>query len=120
TRTEADGNASVSVEINGIEPPMPISIGVVPSQAIRIASRAASYAGPSAGNATGSPPSMYSTSTDAPHGVLASIWPRNCSNADAHESPGARRIEIIAEAVGNRVLLESRTAGASIPVTVSA
>ena len=74
------------------------------------ASRAASYAGPVASIANGSPVSPGVTVTWAPHGdvaieVLAQRAPCACSAS----SPGATRRLTFARAAGTRVLLASAT-----------
>ena len=74
TSTLASGNASRNSAMNGIEPPTPMSIGSVPSQASANAARAASYAGPVASIAVGSPTSTGVIVSSAPQGTWVSRW----------------------------------------------
>ena len=57
--------------MNGIEPPTPMSTGSMPSQASVNAARAASYAGPVASIAIGSPVSTTVKPSSAPHGTCS-------------------------------------------------
>ena len=60
--------------MNGIDPPTPMSIGSVPSQASVKAARAASYAGPVASICVGSPKSTGVIVSSAPQGTWVSRW----------------------------------------------
>ena len=105
--------------MKGIDPPTPMSIGAVPSQASVKAARAASYAGPVASIWVASPVSTTVTARSAPHGTCCSRWARRHASALAVVSPGARRSEIRARALGTRVLEEPSTLGASRPMIES-
>ncbi len=119
TSTLASGNASRNSAMNGIEPPTPMSIGSVPSQASVKAARAASYAGPVASICVGSPKSTGVIVSSAPHGTWVSRWRSRAARALATVSPGAIRRLSRARAAGTRVLLEPATLGASRPITDS-
>lgn len=120
TNTLAAGNFSKNSAMNGIDPPTPMSIGAVPSQASVKAARAASYAGPVASIWVGSPESHSVSEYDAPNGTWASRCRCRQAKALAVESPGASRIVTLARAIGVRVLLAPSTLGASMPVIVIA
>jgi hypothetical protein len=66
-----------------------------------------------------SPVSTTVKLSSAPHGTCDSKCSRRHSIALSVVSPGAIRKEILARALGTRVLLAPSTLGASIPVTVS-
>ena len=102
--------------MNGIDPPTPMSIGSVPSQASVKAERAASYAGPVASIWVASPVSTTVWVSVAPHGVCASRCSTRRATAFSAVSPGAMRIEMRARAAGTRVLEAPATFGASRPV----